>query len=506
MMKLRVMSDVVVMLAILGLAAQAQDVMFEHVQRDLFAGGGAFVNAWADYDQDGDLDEFVGFDGTPNRLYRNDGGRFADAAATAGIADARPTRAAAWADADGDGDSDLLIGFTPLAGASVLRFYRNSKGVFKDDTDAVGLRVESGAVRQPVWVDFDGDGDLDLFLAFRDKANAMFRNDSGRFTDIAASIGLADARRTVGAVWFDYDEDGDLDVITGNMDGDANGLFSQTKGTFADLADLAGVAWGGRAPKEPTNGTVRPCVADVDNDGHLDLFFANYGKNGLFLNRGKGRFEDASLAWGIDIDARYDSCAFADMDNDGDLDLYVNGTVTGGKQYPDYLFRNTGTRFENATPSEIGSPNGDHGVQWTDFDLDGDVDLALTGVQKDGMHWLLRNVLPEKQSLRALNIRIVDSDGKATLAGAQVSVMAAAGGPSSQRGARIVDAGSGYNSQNDAPLHLVLPDVRQPAVLVKVSRGGSLVTQTYANVDLSRFRHRVLEVRLERPAQLKPRP
>ena len=193
----------------------------------------------------------------------------------------------------------------------------------------------------------------------------------------AAAIGLADTRKSVGAVWLDADEDGDLDVYVGNMDGDANALYRNDKGQFTDVGEPAGLAWGGRAPRDATNGTVRPCAADVDNDGRLDLFAANYGTNGLFLNRGSGKFEDVSTAWGIAIDARYDACAFADFDNDGRLDLYVNGTVTGGTSYRDYLFRNTGSAFEDVTPDNIRALEADHGVQWADVDLDGDLDLAL---------------------------------------------------------------------------------------------------------------------------------
>jgi len=488
-------------------ALAAQSPRFELSQKDLFAAGGSFVNAWADYDGDGDLDLFVGFDGRPNRLYRNDSGRFADAAAAAGIADARPTRAAAWGDADGDGDPDLLVGFTPAVPAadpaglksrppSVLRFYRNTKGAFADETDSVGLSTPTGAVRQPVWVDFDGDGDLDLFVAFRDRANAMFRNHGGRFVDVAAEVGLADARRTVGAVWFDHDDDGDLDVIVGNMDGDANGLFSQQNGKFTDVAAPAGVAWGGRTPSDKTNGTVRPCVADVNNDGRLDLFFANYGKNGLFLNQGKGRFEDVSAAWGIDIDARYDSCALADMDNDSDLDLYVNGTVTGGKQYPDYLFRNTGTGFEDVTPVEIGSPNSDHGVQWADFDLDGHMDLALTGVEKTGMHWLLRNTLAASAAMRAINLRVLDAAGRATLAGTAVIVQVGANQTTSRRTTRLIDGGSGYNAQNDAPLHVVVPDAANVTLIVTVRTPDGMVSTSQRQLDLEGWPRRVHEHRL----------
>jgi hypothetical protein len=454
----------------------AQGPRFEPIQPELFAAGANLVNAFADVDGDGDLDLFVGFDGAPNRLYRNDKGMFTDIAAAAGVADARPTRAAAWGDFDADGDPDLILGFTPIPSgnpkglppqgsqspesraqgpSSVLRLYRNDTGKFSDATIAAGLAVGTGAVRQPAWVDFDGDSDLDLFVAFRDRPNALFRNDAGRFTDVSADAGLADPRRTVGAVWFDFDEDGDLDVAVANMDGDKNGLFRNDGGRFSDVADAAGVAWGGRAPNDRGHGTVRVCADDVDGDGRFDLTAANYGPLGFFSNRGGGRFEDRAAASGLAIDSRYDACAFADFDHDGRLDLYVNGTVTGGASWQDTLFRNTGSAFEDVTPANIRALHADHGVQWADVDGDGDLDLALTGSRRDGMHLVMRNLLPAADAARGLHVRVVDARGRATLAGAEVRVFAA--GTTRLLGARLVDAGSGYDAQSDMPVHVGVP-------------------------------------------------
>jgi len=467
-------------LAALVAAAVTPFPRLDPIQPDLFGAGGTLVNAWADVDGDGDLDLFVGFDGAPNRLYRNDKGVFSNVAAEAGMADARATRAAAWGDVDGDGDPDLLVGFAPGAGP-VLRLYRNDGGRFVDVTEAAGLVVEAGAVRQPAWIDLDGDGDLDLFVAFRDRPNAFFRDDGGRFTNVAADLGLADPRRSVGAVWLDYDQDGDLDLYLANMDGDANALYRNDGGHFTDVAGEAGVAWGGRTPKDPASGTVRPCAADVDGDGRFDLFTANYGRNGLFLARAAGRFEDASAAWGIDIDGRYDTCAFGDADNDGRLDLYVNGTITGGKSYPDFLFRNTGTRFDEVTPPNVKALHADHGALWADFDGDGDLDLALAGAGADGMHLLLRSALPEADRRRSLQIRALDAKGRATLAGAEIRVFE----PGTRRliAARLVDAGSGYDAQNDMPVHAGLPRVTAVDVELIVPRNGTRLVTRAARVD-----------------------
>ena len=452
---------------------QAQPV-FEPIQPELLGAGSTFTNAFADYDNDGDADLFVGFDGKPNRLYRNDKGTFVNIAGEAGVVDSRPTRAAAWGDFDSDGDPDLMLGFTPMKDASVIKLYRNTAGRFTDTTADVGLSVSTGAVRQPAWVDFDADGDLDLFVAYRDRANALYRNDAGKFSDVAGTIGVADARRTVGAVWFDFDEDGDLDLAVANMDGDANGLFRNDGGKFTDVAETSGVAWGGRAPKAAGNGTVRVCAADVDTDGRFDLFAANYGPLGFFANRGKGAFEDRSAAWNIALDSRYDACAFADFDHDGRLDLYVNGTVTGGASWQDSLFRNSGSSFVDVTPPSIRRLQADHGVQWADVDGDHDLDLSLTGARTDGTHLVMRNMLSAADAARGLHVKVVDGGGRSTRAGAEVRVYAA--GTERLIGARLVDSGSGYDAQSDLPVHIGVPAaVSRVDVQVIVPRKGARV-------------------------------
>jgi hypothetical protein len=247
------------------------------------------------------------------------------------------------------------------------------------------------------------------------------------------------------------------------------------------VAEGAGLAWGGRAPRAKENGTVRPCTADVNGDGRFDLFTANYGPNGLFLNRGQGRFDDASAAWGIAHDSRYDTCAFADVDHDGRLDLYVNGTVTGGTSYRDYLFRNTGTAFEDVTPDLFRGLNADHGVQWADIDLDGDEDLALTGAAAEPMPLLFRNLLAPDAAARAVQVRVVDGRGNATRAGAEVRVYAA--GTRRLVGARLVDTGSGYDAQNDIPVHVGLATDGKVDVEVTFPARGRRIVATTRNVD-----------------------
>ncbi len=132
--------------------------------------------------------------------------------------------------------------------------------------------------------------------------------------------------------------------------------------------------------------------------------------------------------------------------------------------------------------------------QWADVDGDGDLDLALTGSRSDGMHLVLRNQLAAADASRALHVRALDAAGHATLAGAEVRVFAA--GTPRLMGARLVDAGSGYDAQNDMPVHVGLPaGVARVDVQLIVPRGGRRLPVWVRNVDPAAWRGQALIVR-----------
>jgi hypothetical protein len=467
-------------LALLGSGAHGppqeptSPLSFELVQPELFGAAGGQPNAWADVDSDGDLDLFVGFRGRPNRLYRQTGGRFEDVAARVGLADAVETRAAAWGDYDADGDPDLYVGFATAAQAA--RIYRNDRNglQFTDVAAELGVSLR-GISRQPAWIDYDGDGDLDLYAAFRDQANRLFRNDGGRFTDVTAAIGIGDARRTVGAVWWDFDRDGDLDVFTANQEGDANGLFRNDAGRFTDVAAEYGVAASGRPADQ---GGVGPSLGDFDLDGDFDLFVANYGPSALYRQDGERKFVDEARLAGITFDGHATTSAVGDFDGDGRPDLYVGAFLAPQPHYRDWLYLNRGSpgqlRFLEALPSLLLTHDASHGVQLVDFDGDGRLDVSLTNNDSTGTHPLLRNVTPSASGLRVV---VTDMGGRLTRAGAEVRVFAA----DSRRliGAAVVDSGSGYCSQSNGPVFVGLPARSRARVDLEVTtaaRGKRQVT------------------------------
>ena len=416
---------VLVAMSTIGAAMQTARPQFELVQPELFAASGGQPNAWADVDNDGDADEFVGFAaGKPNRLYRNDKGSFVEVAAAAGIADLTDTRAAAWGDFDGDGRVDLYVGFTRRS-ETRNRLYRNVSTPgslrFTDVGTIVGVDA-AGETRQVSWIDYDNDGDLDLFVAFRDAPNRLFRNDGSRFTSVGKELGVDDPRRTVGAVWFDYDGDGDLDLFVANQNGDTNGLWRNDRTRFVDVAHDLGMDAAGRPETAGSNG---PSVVDIDNDGDLDLFVASYGANFLYRNNGNGTFTETAAQSGLAGGDKATPSRWGDYDNDGRPDLYVSSYVDQPLNEHDFLFHHDADRFTDVRAALGLTLGATHGVQWVDFDGDGDLDLALANNNPNGAHPLYRNLLKKSSSTRSLSVPVKDGKGRPREPGTEVRVYAA---------------------------------------------------------------------------------
>jgi hypothetical protein len=240
---------------------------------------------WADYDEDGFLDVWVvNRDGEDDALYRNRGeGGFSRLAAGPMVGRGGDGRTCAWGDVDADGDLDLYVGnFLAVDGESKATnslYLNRGDGSFEAMIGGPAV-TEPGLTYGVSWVDFDADGDLDLFVSniARSDQNALYRNDgSGGFAKVTSGPLVTDSGGpSKGHTWGDFDNDGDLDLYVANgTEGtdDILGYFYRHLGDGrfervlespfdTDRHISAGTAW-----------------SDYDNDGDLDIFVANWGGN-----------------------------------------------------------------------------------------------------------------------------------------------------------------------------------------------------------------------------------
>ena len=324
----------------------------------------------ADYDNDGDTDLLATNYG-PNRLYRNRGdGTFAEVAQAAGVADPRWSTGVAWGDYDVDGDVDLYVAnfvrFNPdeLAESDLYQLWKGIKifqgpnayegeqdvlyrnrgdGTFEDVTTQVGVDPVAYNGFQPVFVDSDSDGYLDLYVANDTDPNLLWRNlGNGRFKDVSLATGAShsadgEEQAGMGVAVGDYDNDGDFDFFVTHFSEDYYTLYRSEEGRlFTDVSHAVGVGevsmpfvgWG-------------TGFFDRDNDGDLDLFAANghvypvlddydvgtrYAqRNFLFDNDGRGSFVEigAQAGSGLAVEKVSRGAAFGDYDNDGDIDILI---------------------------------------------------------------------------------------------------------------------------------------------------------------------------------------
>ena len=389
--------------------------------------GSAFGVSWADYDRDGDPDLYISNDGA-NLLLRNDGGgNFTDLTAPP-LDDGGNGGSSVWGDYDNDGDPDLYL----VNYASSNHLFRNDGASGFSDVTTAALADSGGPGQGAAWADFDGDGDLDLYIVHYGTPNKLLRQDAtGVFVD-ATNGPLADPGWGLAAAWGDYDSDGDPDLYITN-DGPNRLLRNDGMGHFTRITGLAieesgpgqGAAWG-----------------DYDNDGDLDLYVANYGTSNKLLRNDGGAFT-AITAGPLGDTSNSTGVAWGDYDNDGDLDLYVANYGT-----PNELLRNDGSGvFTAITAGPLGDSGNGTGVAWADYDLDGDLDLYLANDGQSNV--LMRNDLASGAHWLELSLTGIASNRSAIGARARV----VSGGVSR---IREVTGGSGYMSQNDLVLHFGL--------------------------------------------------
>ena len=487
-------ASVLISHASLNNAQMWEDLPFVSVQPERFGVAHSYANAWGDFDTDGDLDLAVSLGTGEVRLYRNEAGALVSVGAALGLPQAgnHELRGLSWGDFDADGDLDLLGGATaPDKPTMVLR---NDGGKrFVDVAETIGLTIRGRSARQTNWIDYDNDGDLDVYAADRRGDNKLFRNDGGRFTHVFVGVGPTDPRPTVGACWLDIDSDGDLDLYLANQSGAADAMWRNDGTSFTDVAGALGMTG---LPRTKAEGGVGCAVGDYDNDGDFDIFAPNYGRNLLYRNNGNGTFSEVGQDLGVGVDNHAVGADWGDYDNDGDLDLSVASYEGApGAQTPvNALFRNDRANgFVNVLRRTSVFNAADHGTQFVDYDGDGGLDLSVTdGYGDAGGHFLFRNTIAPDAKRRSLSVLVLDAKGHQTRFGAEVRLYDAAGRIIASR---QVVTGGGYNTQRAGPVHFGLTGLRPLRVDVTFMTKGGRKTQTLHDVRPSDFSGRTLVIR-----------
>jgi hypothetical protein len=427
--------------------------------------------ALLDFDGDGDEDIYflngaplpgAKFDTPPrNALYRNDGNwKFTDVTQQAGVGDTGYGLGVCTGDYDNDGDEDIYIN---NFGLNVL-YRNNGNGTFTEVTREAGVAVGQHVGAGASFLDMDGDGDLDLFVAsyvgftfethqtshmngypayvgplhYPPTSNVLFRNNgNGTFTDVSAAAGIAELRGSgMGVIAADYDNDGDTDLVVGNDLRPNFILQNDGTGRFKEVGALRGMAYDFFGN---VMGSMGVECADWNHDGWLDIYITTYQRQlSTLYQNGKGlSFTDVTRPTGAGT-GTYSHVAwgtgFVDFDNDSHRDLFIacGHLIDNVDSFDDttsyharnIVLRNTGRgRFENVSDSAgdgLIPKLSSRGAVFGDLDNDGDVDAVILNARREPT--LLRN--DSKASNHWLQIRLQGTKTNRDGIGARVTVVA----------------------------------------------------------------------------------
>ncbi|HEY6504033.1 MAG TPA: CRTAC1 family protein [Chitinophagaceae bacterium] len=331
-----------------------------------------------DYNNDGFKDIFVlrgawkgKFGKNPNSLLRNNGdGSFTDVTKESGLLSFHPTQTATWADFNNDGWLDVFIGneTTPAGGINACElFINNQNQTFTEIATKAGCAITE-FVKGVTSGDYNNDGKTDIFISTLNGKRILLKNESVsgvvKFEDVTQQAGLNNNMTRSFPTWFwDYDNDGWLDILACGYEfseplayyaaaeaiqapvGNAGKVFlfrNKHDGTFEDVSVKVGLTKIAFA--------MGANFGDIDNDGYLDFYlgtgnplFKSLIPNKLFKNINGSHFMDITTSARVGNLQKGHGISFADMDNDGDEDIYIEmGGAYTGDAYENSFYLNPG--------------------------------------------------------------------------------------------------------------------------------------------------------------------
>ena len=336
----------------------------------------------ADYNNDGCIDVLVVRGAwlhdkgkwPPSLLRNNCNGTFTDVTTEAGVLYYYPTHTAAWADVNNDGLLDLFVGHEidrthvdwPPGTKNFELYLNNGDGTFREVGAQSGIRLD-GFVKGAVFADYDNDGLQDLYVTKWGGGNHLFRNTGidaagiPKFVEVTKQAGVAEPNKSFTTWFFDYNNDGWPDIFVSGYSaslpdivreymgekerakGERARLYRNNKdGTFTDVSREVGL--------DKQLLTMGANFGDLDNDGWLDFYLGTGDPrlttlvpNRMFRNAEGKHFQDVSTSGGFGHLQKGHGVAFGDIDNTGDQDIFeVMGGVYPNDKFWSVLYKNPG--------------------------------------------------------------------------------------------------------------------------------------------------------------------
>ena len=290
-----------------------------------------------------------------------------------------------FADFNNDGWDDIT--YASEDGAQVY-FFKNNNGVF----NLVTLNGISNTykTKQVIWIDYDNDGDKDLFATAIEGINQFYRNDGDMsFTNISSTIGFFQTDLfTYGASFGDIDNDGDLDAFISNRtnteENQRNYLYRNDEGIYIDITQSSGIPIQDEDGNENSQLSFCTIFFDYNKDGFQDIYLANDkidNINRLYKNLGDGTFEDVSVASGSGIAVNAMTTTLGDYNNDGWFDIYITNTQSSQAGNGNVLLMNNADGTFTNVAEETGTTFNSFawGAVFLDADNDTLLDLYVSG-------------------------------------------------------------------------------------------------------------------------------